>query len=74
MKLLAAGDAGEFFLETLAFGGIFGFGELIGDFEEALVLGLFGLQAGFDQIDENAACGCVARFGEGANPARDARR
>jgi hypothetical protein len=73
-KLLTAGDAGEFFLEALAFGGIFGFGELIGEFEEALVLSLFGLQAGFDQINQDAACGSVAGFGERANSIGNARR
>jgi hypothetical protein len=73
-KLFAAGDAGEFFLEALAFGGIFGFGELIGEFEEALVLSLFGLEAGFDQIDQDATCGCVASLSQCANSIGNARR
>jgi hypothetical protein len=73
-KLFAAGDAGEFFLEALAFGGIFSFGKLIGEFEEAFMLSLFGLQAGFDQIDQYAACSCVTSFGKGANSTRDAGR
>jgi hypothetical protein len=73
-NLFAAGDAGEFFLEALAFDRIGGFGELVGEFEEAVVLGLFGLQAGFDEIDQDAARGGMAGFGQGANPLGDARR
>ena len=73
-NLFAAGDAGEFFLEAFAFGGVFGFDKLIGQFEEAVVLGLLGLQAGFDQVDEDAAGGRMAGFGQGTNPIRDATR
>ena len=73
-KLLAAGDAGEFFLEALAFGGVFGVGELVGEFEEAVVLGLLGLEAGFDQVDQDAAGGGVAGFGKCADAFCDARR
>jgi hypothetical protein len=72
-RLLAAGDAGEFFLEALAFGGVAGLGQAIGKLEEAIVLGLLGLQAGFDQIDQDATGSRVASFGQGADPLRNAR-
>jgi hypothetical protein len=71
--LFAAGDAGDFFLEALAFGGVFGFGELVGEFEEAVVLGLFCLQAGLDEVDEDAAGGGVTGFGQCADALGDAR-
>jgi len=38
------------------------------------VLGLFGLQAGFDQIDQDAARGGVTGFGQGADAIGDAGR
>ena len=63
----AARDAGEFFLQALAFGGIFRLGELIRQLEEAIVLGLFGLEAGFDQIDQDATRSGMASFGQGAD-------
>ena len=72
-ELLAAGDAGEFFLEALAFGWIAGFCQAVGQFEEAVVLGLLGLQAGFDQVDQDATGGRVAGFGQGSDSLRDAR-
>jgi hypothetical protein len=54
-QLFAAGDAGEFFLEAFALSRIAGFGEAICQLEEAVVLGLLGLQAGLDQVDQDAA-------------------
>lgn len=38
------------------------------------MLGLFGLQAGFDEIDQDAARGRVANIRKSANPLGDARR
>jgi len=73
-ELLAAGNASEFFLEAPAFGGIFYLGQLVGQLEEAVMLSLFGLQAGFDQIYEDSARRCMAGFGQRANPFCDARR
>jgi len=72
-NLLAAGDAGEFFLEALAFGWIAGFGKTICQLKEAVVLGLLGLQAGFDQVNQDSTSGCVAGFGQRSNALRDAR-
>jgi hypothetical protein len=63
----AARDAGEFFLQALAFGRVFGFGKLVGELEEAVMLGLFGLEAGFDQVDEDATRSGMTGFGQGAD-------
>ncbi len=74
MELLGEGHAGEFFLEALAFGGVGGFGEAVGELEESTVLGFFGLQAGFDQVDEHAAGAGLFVLGEGENALGDACR
>jgi len=72
--LLGEGHAGEFFLEALAFGGIGGFGEAIGDLEEAAVLGFLGVQAGFDQIHKNTTGAGLLGFGQGEHALGDASR
>ena len=61
--LLAESDAGEFFLEALAFGRICGCGELVGQGEKSLLLSVFELKACFEQIDENAVDAGLVRFG-----------
>jgi len=73
-RLLGEGHAGELFLEALAFGGVGGFGKAVGELEESAVLGFLGLQAGFDQIDENAAGAGLLVLGEGENALGDASR
>ena len=72
--LLGEGHAGELFLEAPAFGGVGGLGEPVGEFEEALVLSFFGLQAGFDQIDEDATGAGFFVFGEGEDAFGNAGR
>jgi hypothetical protein len=62
------------FLEALAFGGIGGFGKLVGEFEETLVLGFLGLEAGFDQIDKDPAGAGLFGFGKGEDALGDAGR
>jgi hypothetical protein len=61
-------------LEAFPLGGIAGFGQAICQLEEAVVLGLFGLQAGFDQVNQDPAGGRMTGFCQGSDPLRDARR
>jgi hypothetical protein len=59
------GHAGQFLLDALAFGGVGGFSEPGGEGEKLFLLGGFGFQAGFNQIDEDAVGAGLPRFSDG---------
>jgi hypothetical protein len=65
--LLSESHSRELLFEALAFCGIWGFRKLVCQCEKSFLLGVFGLKAGLDQIDEHAVGAGFARFGDCAN-------
>jgi hypothetical protein len=51
----------QFLLQALPLGGIGSLGESSDEREEPLLLGVFGLQASLDQVDEHTIGACFSR-------------
>jgi hypothetical protein len=63
--LLTEGHPSEFFLDAPAFGRVRGLGEPVGERKDALLFGLFRLEASLDQVHENSIGAGLASLGDG---------
>ena len=66
--------ARQLFLQALPLGGVRRFGESTHEREEPFLLGLFGLQAGLDQVDEHTIGARFPCFGQRADTPGDTSR
>src|SRR5438094_10125946 len=72
--LAAERHARQLFLQALPLGRIGRFGESADEREKPFLLSLFGLEAGLDQVDEDAIGTNLPRFGQRADTLGDSGR